>query len=175
MNNTPDKVFISYSWSSPEHKEWVMELAERLVGDNVDVVIDEWDTEEGQDLNKFMERMVNAPSIDKVLVISDKIYAEKADGRLGGVGTETTIASAEVYRDADQNKFFAIVTEIDENGKAYLPTFLKGKKYINMSTLQDYEEGYRKLIRNLYHKPEFQRPEKGKAPEWLLKDEKKAF
>jgi hypothetical protein len=175
VKETPDKVFISYSWSSPEHKDWVMELAERLVDDNVDVVIDEWDTKEGQDLNKFMERMVNDPSIDKVLVISDRIYAEKADGRHGGVGTETTIASAEVYRDADQKKFFAIVTEMDEDGQAYQPTFLRGKKYINMSTPQDYEEGYRRLIRNLYHKPEYQRPEKGKAPEWLLKDEKKSL
>jgi hypothetical protein len=69
---------------SPEHKEWVRELAERLMGDNVDIVIDEWDTEEGQDLNKFMERMNNDPSIDKILVISDRLFAEKADDRYGG-------------------------------------------------------------------------------------------
>jgi hypothetical protein len=170
--NAPDKVFISYSWSSPEHKDWVMELAERLTKDNVDVVIDVWDTAEGQDLNNFMERMVKDPSIDKVLMICDKTYAEKAEGRQGGVGTETVIISENVYRDVNQKKFIAIIAEVDEVGEPFLPTYLKGKKYINMSTPQDYEQGYKMLLRNLYHKPEYQRPQKGSTPDWLLKDEK---
>ncbi len=29
LNETPDKVFISYSWSSPEHKDWVMDSPSR--------------------------------------------------------------------------------------------------------------------------------------------------
>jgi hypothetical protein len=36
-----------------------------------------------------MEKMVTDPEISKVLIVSDKMYAEKADGRAGGVGTET--------------------------------------------------------------------------------------
>jgi len=34
------KVFISYSWSTPEHEEWVINLAQRLVSDGIDVVFD---------------------------------------------------------------------------------------------------------------------------------------
>ncbi|OKP75896.1 hypothetical protein A3844_30920, partial [Paenibacillus helianthi] len=173
MSTVPDKVFISYSWSSPEHKAWVIELATNLERDGIEVILDDWDTTEGQDLNKFMEKMVNDSDIKRVLVISDKIYAEKADGRYGGVGTETTIASIEVYKDSDQSKFIALIAEVDDNGNAYLPTYLKGKKYIDLSSPQNFEEGYRKLIRNLYHKPENPRPERGTAPKWLMHDEKK--
>ncbi len=46
---TPPKVFISYSWTSEEHKDWVLRMAERLVGDGVDVVLDRWDFKEGHD------------------------------------------------------------------------------------------------------------------------------
>ncbi|MGG3453856.1 toll/interleukin-1 receptor domain-containing protein [Paenibacillus rhizolycopersici] len=175
MQTKPDTVFISYSWSSPEHKQWVIDLAERLEDDTVPVVLDDWDTTEGQDLNKFMERMVNDPEINKVLIICDKVYAEKSDGRLGGVGTETTIASEEVYKKADQTKFIAIVAELDEEGQPYLPTYLKGKKYINMASEQDYEEGYVKLLRNIFRKPENPRPTRGTTPPaWILQDEKKS-
>ncbi len=43
------KVFISYSWTSPKHEEWVLELVKRLVSDGVDVVIDKWYLKEGHD------------------------------------------------------------------------------------------------------------------------------
>jgi len=68
----PLKIFISYSWSSQEHSEWVIGLAERLVSDGVDVVIDRWDLKEGHDLYSFMERMVNSAEIEKVLIVSDR-------------------------------------------------------------------------------------------------------
>ncbi|NMD69395.1 hypothetical protein HHO41_03775 [Bacillus sp. DNRA2] len=32
MKNIPiPKVFISYSWTSPQHEEWVIDLSQRLV------------------------------------------------------------------------------------------------------------------------------------------------
>jgi hypothetical protein len=40
--------------------------------------------------------MVTDSTITKVAVISDQTYADKADGRAGGVGTETQIISREV-------------------------------------------------------------------------------
>ena len=85
----PPKIFISYSWSSVAHENRVRELAERLMSDGVLVVLDKWDLKEGQDKFKFMEQMVNDPSIKRVLIICDKEYAEKADERKGGAGTES--------------------------------------------------------------------------------------
>jgi hypothetical protein len=60
-----------------------------------------------------------------VLVICDKGYAEKANERRGGVGTETQIISAEVYSRANQEKFIPIIAERGENGESYFPTFMK--------------------------------------------------
>src|SRR5437879_135558 len=94
--------FISYSWSSPNHEEWVMELAIRLVEKGVEVRLDKWDLREGQDAHAYMESMVTDPKVTKVIVVSDKKYAEKADQRKGGVGTESQIMSAEIYNKTDQ-------------------------------------------------------------------------
>ena len=66
MTETP-KVFISYSWTNPNHEEWVINLAERLVSDGVDVVIDKWNLKEGQDKYHFMESMVKSEEMKKSL------------------------------------------------------------------------------------------------------------
>ena len=112
-DKTP-KVFISYSWSSDE---LVLDLAKRLVAHGVDVVLDKWDLKEGNDKYEFMERCVNDSEITKVLIICDKIYAQKANNRAGGVGDETVIISSEIYGNARQEKFIPIIAERDEEGK----------------------------------------------------------
>lgn len=48
------RIFLSYSWTSEEHVQWVLELAERLRADSVDAVLDQWDLKEGHD--KFASR-----------------------------------------------------------------------------------------------------------------------
>src|SRR6266446_6798061 len=121
MQNPPPRVFVSYSWSSPAHVQWVLDLATRLREDGVDVILDKWDLREGHDAIAFMEKMVTDKDVTKVIVVSDRVYAEKADGRKGGVGTETQIISAEVYGRADQDKFCAVVSELDPDNKPHLP------------------------------------------------------
>lgn len=169
-NPDPPRVFISYSWSSPEHEEWVVQLATRLMSHGVQVSLDKWDLSEGQDKYAYMERMAAEPSITRVLVISDRIYAEKADGRSGGVGTETQILSREVYEKVDQRKVVACITERDERGEPYLPTFLKNRIYIDFSDPTKEAEEYEKLIRNIWNKPAYARPELGKPPAYLSDD-----
>ena len=41
--------------------------------------------------------MVTDAEIKKVILICDKAYADKTDGRTGGVGTEAQIISGEIY------------------------------------------------------------------------------
>jgi hypothetical protein len=124
MNSVPPKVFISYSWSSPAHEARVRDLADRLLGHGIDVMLDKYELKEGHDINSFMEKMVLDPSVTKVLLICDKVYAKKANDRRGGVGTESQIISAEVYKKTDQNKFIAVVFEKDENNEFPLPVFI---------------------------------------------------
>jgi hypothetical protein len=161
--------FISYSWSSEEHESKVLKLAEELTSDGVKVVIDKWDLKEGHDIHAFMERMIADASIDRVLVICDKDYKEKADGRRGGVGTETQIISPDVYAKGSQEKFLPIIFERDpESGEPYVPIYMKGRYYIDLSNEENYAEGYQQLVRNLYGKPVSKRPALGKPPAFLL-------
>jgi len=166
MDQAP-KLFISYSWSNPEHEQWVITLATRLRESGVDAILDKWDLKEGYDSISFMEQMVTDPTITKVAIISDKTYADKADGRAGGVGTETQIISREVYEKQNQSKFVAVLPTKDESGKAYLPAYYKGRIYIDLSEPERYAENFDKLLRWIYDKPLHIKPELGEAPSFL--------
>ncbi|UOO89164.1 TIR domain-containing protein [Vitreoscilla massiliensis] len=167
MSNPP-KLFISYSWSSPEHEDWVLELATSLRQDGVDAMLDKWDLKEGHDSIAFMERMVNDPEITKVLLICDKTYASKANARAGGVGIEAQIVSSELYNKVVQEKFVAVIREYDDNGNAFIPTYYAGKIYINLSSNDEkYLGEYEKLLRWIFNKPLHQKPEIGMLPAYL--------
>ena len=170
MTDESPKLFISYSWSSPEHEKWVINLATELVENGVDVIFDKWDLKEGQDANAFMERMVTDQVIKKVAIIFDRAYAEKADSRTGGVGTETQIISPEIYAKADQNKFVAVLTEKDENGKPFLPTYYKSRIYIDLSDDNLYASNFEQLLRWVYDKPLYVKPELGEKPSFLSEE-----
>ena len=72
-------------------------------------------------------------SFYKVLIFCDKTYTEKANNRTGGVGDETVIISSEVYGKVTQEKFIPIITERDEDGKEYVPAYIKTRIYIDFS------------------------------------------
>lgn len=165
------KVFISYCWSSPEHEQWVCNLAERLMNDGVAVVLDKWDLKEGQDKNIFMESMVLDESINKVLVICNQQYKEKADQRKGGVGTETQIITSELYNKIEQTKFIPIIAEHGEQFDTYMPIYIKSRIGIDLSKDEIFEDEYEKLLRAITEKPKYRKPKLGKLPSYLFEDE----
>lgn len=165
------KVFISYSWTDEEHISNVLEFATYLMNNHVEVILDEWDSPEGIDLNHFMEENVRSEDIDFVLIISDKEYARKADERTGGVGTETQIISKRVYEDVNQTKFIPIVWQNDNNGKPYLPDYLSSRKYFDLTPKNRYSNS-KKVLRRLHNLPENPKPKLGDFPEELLETNK---
>ena len=167
---TIPKAFISYCWTAQSHQDWVLNLAERLVSDGIDVIIDKWDLKEGQDKFTFMENMVNDSGIDKVLIILDEKYSKKADNRSGGVGTETQIISPQIYQNVSQEKFIPIIAAIDEEGNAFIPSYLNGRIYIDLSVQEQFEQNYEILLRCLYKRPTYNKPKIGKAPSYLFEE-----
>lgn len=163
----PPKTFISYSWSSPEHEQWVLNLATYLMNSGVEVLFDKWELKEGHDTIKFMEKMVNDPEVKKVIIVADKAYKEKANKRVGGVGTETSIISKDIYDNQDQDKFAAVVREKDEKGEAYLPTYYKSRIYIDFSEDAEYSESFEQLLRWIFGKPLYIKPDIGERPSYL--------
>ena len=164
------KVFISYSWSSPGHQETVRSWADRLLSEGVEVVIDIYDLQEGHDKFHFMEGMVTDAEVTHVLVVSDRIYAEKADRKQAGVGTESQIISNEVYGKVKQSKFIPIVAGFDEKGEPYLPVFLKSRIWINFSSPEAVNQNWERLLRLLHGKPAFVKPQVGTIPTYLSTD-----
>lgn len=165
------KLFISYSWSDTEHEQHVVDLATELRESGVDVILDKWDLKEGHDAVAFMEQMVTNPEIKKVAIVCDEKYSAKADGRAGGVGTETQIISKEVYDNQVQEKFVAVVSEKDENGKPFLPTYYKSRIYIDLSEADRYAENFERLLRWIFDKPLYVKPEIGSKPSFLSEGE----
>lgn len=168
------RVFVSYSWSSEDHKDRVRLLVDRLIGDGVDVLLDVYDLREGDDRFVYMERSVTDPSVTKVIAITDRAYKEKMDGRKGGVGIEGTIMSAKVYQQVsgENNKFVAVVFETELDGKASLPAMFDSKFYIDMTTDELLEANYEQLVRFLYNKPLRKKPVLGRQPGYLLEDDR---
>jgi hypothetical protein len=166
------KVFISYSWTNQAHQERVKEWADRLLADGVNVILDLYDLKEGQDKYAFMERMVTDPEVTHVLVISDGSYAQKADARHKGVGTESQIISKEVYEKVEQSKFIPIVCEFIEPDTPRLPVFLKSRIWIDFSTPEAVNSHWERLVRLLYGRPVHEKPQIGKPPAFVAEESK---
>ncbi|MDV5087084.1 SEFIR domain-containing protein [Vibrio diabolicus] len=164
------KVFISYSWSSVHHQEMVKLWADRLIHDGVDVILDIYDLNEGDNKFAFMESMVTDPDVTHVLVVCDSKYKERADAREKGVGTESTIISSKVYAQVKQSKFIPILCEFEESGEPIAPVFMDARIGVNFSTPESVNENWEQLIRLLYSKPLHVKPKKGAAPSYITSD-----
>ncbi len=121
-----------------------------------------------------MEKMVNDSSVRKVIVICDRVYEEKADGRMGGVGTETQIISQKLYEQVDptdqKQKFVAVIAETNDKGEPYRPTFMKNRIYIDMADSVLRTENFEQLLRWLFDEPLYRRPDRGKPPAYLFEE-----
>lgn len=154
------KVFLHYSWDDELHKKWVLNLAERLVSDGIDVFFDRFDLQIGSNNNYFMERIIEA---DKVLVIMTEKYKIKADTRTGGVGYEYQIVSSEISKDiVGTNRFLPILKSGSKNTS--VPIVLQSYLFLDMQKEDKLEEQYLELLRAICNKPSITKPQLGKLP-----------
>jgi hypothetical protein len=170
----PVKVAFSYAWTSEQHRESVLELATRLCGDGVDVMIDAWDLDPGDDMYVFMEGLVTDDSVAHVLIVCNEEYAQKADLRgrkVSGAGTEAQIISPEVYAKAKQSKFIPVIAQTDDSGRPFVPVYLKGRIHVDLSNEQVYESEYEKLLRLIHDKPLHPRPPIGEPPNYIVEED----
>lgn len=163
------KVFISYAWGNKDFQDQVMAFASQLISDGINVILDKWDLSEGNDTYAFMEKCVTDTSITNVLLLLDPIYAKKANEHSGGVGAETQIISAKVYKEVTQDKFIPVVVKRDENGGICKPAYLEGRLHFDLSLPDSYEIEYQRLVRTLYGVKTYEKPVLGKKPNWVDK------
>lgn len=144
-HNSPKKVvFISYSWESEEHKEWVHKLATDL-SEEFEIKIDQ-DLPLGVELTSFMESSV--ASSDKVLIITTPTYKKKADNRERGVGYETSLITDEIVTSQNQIKFIPLIRSGSK--EASYPRYLGSRKGLDMTDDAKYQDNLEVLKRNLH-------------------------
>lgn len=159
-NNVP-KVFISYSWESKEHSDWVNSLADKLLADGIEAIIDSYDVIPGDRLPEFMESSIK--DSDYVIIICTEEYKRKANNREKGVGYESHIISAELYNNHNDRKFIPIIRQGDLN--TAVPTYLDGKLAIDLRGNPYNETSYKDLIASIFKVKK--KPKVGIRPNYL--------
>lgn len=157
---SPPKVFISYSHDTEEHKDWVLQLSTRLRANGVDIILDRWNTKLGSDLAAFMEHGLS--DSQRVICICSDAYLEKANNGKGGVGYEKRIMTADLI--VDQNTTWIIPLIKNNTLDRKTPKFLGGTKYISFEDPMLYEEKYEELLHDLLNEPILPIPPIGKNP-----------
>jgi hypothetical protein len=161
-------VFISYSWDSENHKEWVLQLANDLiVKGGIEIFLDQYELSAGRELTHFMEKSIEKS--DKVLIILTPMYKKKADDRTGGVGFEYSMISQGLFEvQSKNNKFIPILKDGSLNESA--PTYLKSKIYHSMQNKKTYHPDLFALIRLIYEKHKLVKPALGNIPDFTSMD-----
>lgn len=130
----PPRVFISYTHAPAGHAEKVLALATRLVGDGVDVRLDQWENRPGVVWPTWMQDQVEAA--DVVVVVCNAEYAERFKGKAhapgpgGGVAFEgVLLTNTLMVTHGRGGKFVPVVFSDAE--LAHVPTVLAGfSKYV---------------------------------------------
>jgi hypothetical protein len=141
------RVFVSYSHTSPEHEEWVKRLGTFLRDSGIDARLDIWNLRHGMDLPQFMTNELALA--ERVIIISDEKYAEKADGRVGGVGWETMIVQGDIASQPPDNTKYLVIVH-SKSVEAGLPRYLKTKFVIHWPDATFDEKNKQTLLRELY-------------------------
>src|SRR6266852_3335076 len=146
-------VFVSYSWDSDEHKLWVLSVAEALDREpDIDVTFDQFDVWAGKDLTNFMERGLEC---ERVVVVSTPNYVSKSRERVGGVGYECSLITADLVKDMSQDTFIPVLRAGED-----VPAFLGAKLRLDFRDDMRFEESTQRLIAAIRREPEARRPEK---------------
>ncbi len=173
--NTPT-VFISYSHDSPEHADRVLHLANQLVRDGIDCILDQYETSPREGWPRWMDRHIRES--DFVIMICTETYCRRVvgqeePGKGCGVKWEGNLIYQHIYNAGTENARFIPV--LFESGKVeYIPTPLQGATYYCADT----EQGYEDLYLRLTDQPRTEKPEigqLGKLPSLAPRERKQDF
>jgi hypothetical protein len=164
--NTPH-VFISYSHDSPEHSEWVRQLATELRNCGVDAFLDVWDIRPG---DNFVQKIKSAiASADHCIVVCTPRYRQVAEKRRsGGVGYEGELIRDAFNERSERHPWLLPILRAGE-GRDALPDWLVDRVYIDWRDDKLFQQHLDKLLQAIFrrHKPssEPEFPYKGEAPQ----------
>lgn len=164
-------VFISYSWDDDNHVRWVRELAERLVKNGVSVRLDQWHVQPGENIIQFMERSV--AECDRVVIVCTSNLAKRAAKRIGGIGYEQQIVSAEIVAGNPVRKFIPLLREgtFEAGEQCAIPHHLSGIMAIDFRADDEADRSMERLLRAVFDQPLHRPPPLGEPPEFDAADD----
>ena len=155
--------FISYSWDSDAHKDWVREFADALIRNGINVTLDQYDLKIGADRFAFMEQSV--ASADVVLCVCSPSYVDRANGREKGVGVETTLITPEFFGQHKGKQYIPVVRHSDGD-KPATPDYMAALIFVDFRDDAKFDANFEDLLRHLYDKPKHEKPQLGEVPEF---------
>jgi len=156
--------FLSYSWESAEHQEWVRGLAVALQRNGVLGRIDQWDLRPGTDLQHYMDECVRTS--DFVILICTPTYANKSNLKVGGTGYEKSLLTGELYGSSPTNHKFVPILRLGDPSNA-IPTFMRSRVFIDFRRDEDFNGALELLLRHLFSTPQHMRPDLGSPPAFV--------
>lgn len=151
-------VFISYSWDDENHKKWVLELANKLVKEGVNVILDRYELRPGKSLPHFVENSIK--KANRIVIVFTPNYKLKAEKREGGVGFEYSIMNSELYKNQTNNERIIPILRRGESNDS-IPEFMQQYIHIDMKNDENFENSYTDLLREIYDQPAVLKPELG--------------
>ncbi|OME19935.1 toll/interleukin-1 receptor domain-containing protein [Paenibacillus odorifer] len=142
-------VFLSYSWDSLEHQQWVYDLMQDLRKNGIDASIDITITQT-QTTNLNVMMIQNMRDRDFVIFVLTEKYAQKADALAGGVGFETILSLETLKNNPDK---FIFIGRGQGNFNKMLPFHLQGYNVIDFSDSDAYAEALEKLVYRIHGVP----------------------
>lgn len=156
-------VFISYSWDDEPHKTWVLNLANKLRADGIDVILDQYHLQPGANISVFVEESLR--KCNRIIIVLTEKYNEKATKRVGGVGQEFSLINTELISNIGNNERVIPLLK-SGNSDSSVPAFLKQYIYVDFTNNEAFTANYETLIREIYKEPEVKIPELGKKPQF---------
>jgi hypothetical protein len=139
--------FISYSHDSVEHMERVLKLSDRLRGDGVNCVIDQYEESPPQGWPRWMDKKIRESKF--VVLVCTELYWKKVMGEVAketglGVKWEGNLIYQHIYNMGSMNTGFVPIV-FDQKDTVYIPTPLQGATYYCVADDAGYDALYRRL------------------------------
>lgn len=156
-------VFISYSWDSDEHKQWVSNLSKDLREKfRVYTLLDQYNCG-GDDLITFMKKGLT--KADRVLIIGTPKYKEKIEKQSGGAKFEDQVITIELYHDMGSSKFVPLLR--DGSFADSFNKLIESRTGYDMRNDTNYEKVLQELAADLWGCPMNTAPALGPKPNFM--------
>jgi len=155
-------VFISYSWDNESQKEWVLKLADRLILNGVNVILDRYEARAGRSLPQLIEQAISRAG--KIIIVFTPNYKLRADNRSGGVGYEYSIMNAALYKNQKNEKIIPVLRSGTMEDS--IPEFMQQYIHLDLRNDENFENSFTDLLREIFNEPAINKPPVGTKPDF---------